>query len=121
MEYEKGTKMTTKVLDVTNAADMLQDYFGVIVPTEFLREAVLSDDDIIDSVENDYITDTMDRSTLMDIIGKKLGISVSVPGMFNTLNSHSYPCYGDSIAYRNEYIEQLGNKLSAIGGELLSD
>jgi hypothetical protein len=111
--------MTTKVLDVSNAADMLQDYFGIIVPTEFLREAVLSDTDITESVENDWITDTMDRDTLMDIIGKKLGISVSVPAVFNTLNSHSYPCYGDSIAYQKEYFVQLQEKLTAIGGEVL--
>lgn len=113
--------MSTKVLDVSNAADMLHDYFGVIVPTEFLREAVLSDESITESVENDWITDTLDRGTLMDIIGRKLGISVSVPGMFNTLNSHSYPCYGDSIAYQKEYLAQLKEKLTAIGGELVDE
>lgn len=113
--------MTTALLDVTNAADMLHDYFGIIVPDAFLREAVLSDEDITDSVVNDYITDTLDRGTLMDIIGKKLNIAVSVPDLFGHTNSHSCPCYGDSDAYKTEYIAQLTEKLTAIGGEVLDD
>lgn len=111
----------TKVLDVTNAADMLQDYFGVIVPEDFLRKAVLSDKDITESVEENYITDTMDRDSLMDIIGARLGISVSVPNLFDRFNGHSYPCYGDSNEYAEDYFMQLKEKLTAIGGEVLSD
>lgn len=113
--------MTTKVLNVTNAADMLQDYFGVIVPEDFLRMAVLSDKDITESVEENYITDTMDRGSLMDIIGDRLGILVSVPNLSGKASSHSYPCYGDSNEYTENYFVQLREKLNTIGGELLSD
>jgi hypothetical protein len=92
-------------LNLQNAKDVLSDYFSVTLPDKILREFLAGETELLKEIEDGGISDTCQRSLLIDLILTKL-------------NLRSWPTYGDGDIIYREFLKELKVKLISIGGQL---
>jgi len=108
-------------MDLSVTKDILDDYFGLVLPDSVLEKIINSDQELQREVIENTITDTAARDLLINVIGTWLGIKVNVPNMFGKRNDSSWPMYGDSAEYATAYFQQFAHKVKALGGTFNND
>ena len=91
-------------IDLTQAEDVLSDYYGITLPQEKLLEIVLASGQLLGELVDNSIRDTCARELLIDAVTKTVG-------------AKDWPTYGEH-ADMEAYYKTLADKLSAIGGTL---
>jgi len=95
-------------IDLTDLHDMLSDYFGLVLPNEFLVELLSSNINLLNEVVTGGITDTCARDDFILCITRKLGVV-------------NWPTYGDGEKAFDEFFPIFAAAVEKIGGKVLTD
>lgn len=95
------------------AESVLSDYYGIVVPRSFLIEVIEKDLELKYEVETGGICDTEERSALVNMITRELGIDV---GRSFLGYRGQWPCYGDSDEYREAFYASVKESIEKMGG-----
>ena len=89
-----------------SAMDVLNDYYAMEVPADFLKEIMANDLDLAMEVATDGISDTCQRELLVDAVMKKL-------------NMRRWPCNYEGEKVFTQFANDLKQKLEGIGGKIV--
>lgn len=89
------------------ASEVLNDYFNLSLPNDFIKKVLLSDEELFREAMSFGTRDTFVRDLFIDVVMKHIG------------HTH-WPMYGDSEEYSENFYIKLKELTESVGGSIIS-
>lgn len=94
--------------ELKNGVDVIEDYFGLIVPERIIRSVLSNDIEMAYEVYSDGVRDTCRRDLFMDMVLKHIGV-------------RNWPTYGESEEVYQQFKKELEQKAKENGIKFVED